>query len=301
MNIDEKGSLLIHKPMCVECVYNKAVRSIPEGTDPDTAAAFLKGVRDLEAQTTTRDSTCTTAALVETLYNELIGPSEDYTEIKEYYNAKLLEKEDGIDERIAAAEDPFGEALRFSMTGNYIDFIALDNVDDDVLEKFIEESHDLPVDPVVLEDMRNDVLNGKSLVFLTDNCGEVVFDKLFLRQVKKMNPDIDITVIVRSFPVVNDATMEDAVQVGLDKEFRVIENGTAIGGTPFKYISEKALKLMTGADVIISKGMGNFETLEYENINCYFIFLCKCDYFAVRFDVPKLTGMVLHGPCDFAQ
>ncbi|MBQ9828349.1 MAG: DUF89 family protein [Lachnospiraceae bacterium] len=299
--IDEKGSLVIQKPKCAACVQRKAMASIPEGTAPEITAAFRDGIRKIVEDSTTRESTCVSALHIDDLYRELIGPTKDFTDINRYYNDLIIAKENEITEIINSSEDPFGAALRFSMTGNYIDFIALETVEDDVLEKSIAESHLLPVDPVVLEEMRNDVLSGRQMVYLTDNCGEIVFDKLFIKEILKMNPQLQITMIVRGAPIVNDAVMADAEQAGLTDIINVIGSGSGVGGTSLALISEEALGYIKSADFIISKGMGNFETLEYEDLNCYFIFLCKCEYFAERFSVPRLTGMVLHGPCEFAQ
>ena len=103
-----------------------------------------------------------------------------------------------------------------------------------------------------------------------------------------------ITQISGGKPVLNDATMEDAVQVGLDKAAQVIGNGTDVAGTCLEELSEQALDVINTADVMIAKGQGNFETLQKCGKNIYYIFMCKCDMFAKRFNVPKYTGVLIN-------
>lgn len=106
-------------------------------------------------------------------------------------------------------------------------------------------------------------------------------------------PHLCAEVIVRRIPVLNDATKDDAAQVGIDKILPVINNGTGIAGTCLELISEEALSKINKADVIIAKGQGNFETMRYCVKNVYYIFMCKCQMFADRFNVPLYSGMLV--------
>ena len=150
------------------------------------------------------------------------------------------------------------------------------------------------VDQKQYEELTMELEKAKKLVYLTDNCGEIVMDKLLIKQIKNKYPDLDITVMVRGAEVINDATIEDAKQVGLNEIVKVIPNGSDIAGTWIEEISEEAKKELDEADIIISKGQGNFETLRKCGKNIYYIFLCKCDLFANIFQVPKLTGMLIN-------
>jgi uncharacterized protein with ATP-grasp and redox domains len=139
-----------------------------------------------------------------------------------------------------------------------------------------------------------DLSCAKRLLLITDNCGEIALDKLFLTRIAKTYPELEIKVMVRGKPVFNDATIEDARQVGLDKMFEIIPNGSGIVGTVESDISEKAKKVLCEADVIIAKGQANFETLCHCNKNIYYLFLCKCKMFSDRFGVPQFTGMLIN-------
>ena len=111
---------------------------------------------------------------------------------------------------------------------------------------------------------------------------------------KEKYPNLDITVIVRGYPVVNDATMEDAEEIGLTDLVRVIGNGSNVGGTWIPGITSEARDLLYDADLIIAKGQGNFETLNDCGLNIYYLFLCKCDLFQRRFHAENLQGMFLN-------
>ena len=119
-------------------------------------------------------------------------------------------------------------------------------------------------------------------------------DKLLIEEIQKKYPDIEITVLVRGKEVINDATMQDAYQVGLCDVVKVIPNGSDLAGTWYEELSEEAKQLLDEADMIISKGQGNFETMRKCGRNVFYIFLCKCDLFANMFQVPKLTGMLIN-------
>ena len=102
---------------------------------------------------------------------------------------------------------------------------------------------------------------------------------------------MDLTVLVRGENTLNDATMEDAVQVGLCEVAKVTGNGCGVAGTPLAYVDEQTRRLLDEADVILAKGQGNFETMHGCGLNVYYSFLCKCDWFQQRFGMEKNKGM----------
>ena len=131
--------------------------------------------------------------------------------------------------------------------------------------------------------------NARTLVYLTDNCGEIVLDKLFIKQIKETFPGLNITAMVRGGDVINDATLVDAKEVGLTEIVPCMGNGNAAPGTIVGRLSEEARETLFHADVIISKGQGNFESLYGEKLNPYYLFLCKCELFVYRFQDRKST------------
>jgi len=127
--------------------------------------------------------------------------------------------------------------------------------------------------------MTGDLAKGQTLLYLGDNAGEIVLDRFLIREIKRRYPQLKIYFATRGKPVINDVTVRDAKNIGLDKYAVIINNGTDFPGTILSECSEDFIKVFSTADVIISKGQGNFESLADNPRKIYFIFLCKCGYF----------------------
>ena len=136
-----------------------------------------------------------------------------------------------------------------------------------------------------------DLEKGKNLLYLTDNAGEIGFDRIFAQQIARRYPNIQITFCVRGGATLNDATREDAAEVGVP--FPVIDNGNDIAGTVPEKLGHEAKAALETADVIIAKGQANAETLLDSGYNIYYAFLVKCIRFQERFRKPKLTPMLV--------
>ena len=134
---------------------------------------------------------------------------------------------------------------------------------------------------------------AKKLLIIGDNAGEIAFDTLFVKQVKKQFPNLSVTYCVRGGNCLNDATREDAAYVGMDKLVPIIDNGTRISGTELDYIGQELRDALKEADVILAKGQANFETMATSRYNVYFNFLCKCERLCKMLHVPQFTGMFL--------
>lgn len=260
----------------------------------DDAERKAEYIRRLEALLDARDGTESTPQLserVDSLYREFWGSGEDYGELKKKYNNLLLEKEVSLDAQIRSTADPVRECIKYVCAANYIDFSAVENVSENTFEKLLERAKGEEVSPSEYAYFVQDLGKAQRLVYLTDNCGEIVLDKLFIKFIKEAYPKLDMTVIVRGADVINDATMEDAVQVGLTDIVRCIGSGCAVPGTVMSRLSAEAKEVLLGADVIISKGQGNFESLFGEGLNPYFMFLCKCEMFTERFGLEQYSAV----------
>ena len=287
-------STLHFHPECISCILGKYIHAVPQGTDPVQHLAYAKEILRLIADAGDTVTAPEIVAAVTALRNTMFGYIDDFDAVKQHFNALMLSKEQGFGAYIAAADDPLLCAARFAMLGNYIDFGALDSVDETKLDTIPADAQKVCIADTEYDNFRQDLQNGKRLVYITDNCGEIVMDKLFLQQIKAQYPHLQINVLVRGAAVLNDATVEDAAQIGLDKLFSVHGNSTNIAGTCLTKISGEILSLIDCADVIIAKGQGNFETLCGCGKNVYYLFLCKCHLFAERFSVPQYTGMFLN-------
>lgn len=150
------------------------------------------------------------------------------------------------------------------------------------------------MDEATYDRLRQDLEQAEKLVFFTDNCGEVLLDKLLLQEIGRQYPHISIAAVVRGKEALNDATREDALQVGLDQAAYVADNGNDVAGTWLPELSDEAASLMEEADVMIAKGQANFETLRHCGKNIYYLFLCKCHIFSDMFQTEPFSGMLVH-------
>ena len=281
-------------PQCLKCLLGKHLNAAPKEAGEKAQTEYIQRLLCLLGNANPETAAPVMLRRIEKLQEEMFGCSMDWAAIKKHYNAKMMAKESGVKESIQKAADPFRAALQYAMTGNYIDFGTLQKVDDAELDAFLRDAEKIPLPEETLAALKSDVLKAQKIVYLTDNCGEIVMDKLLIVTMTAMNPGAEIQVILRGEDVVNDVTVEDAYQVGLDQIAPVMGNGTDIAGTWLPSISKEAKDKLEEADVIIAKGQGNFETLYFCGLNVYYLFMCKCDLFASRFRVPRFTGMLLN-------
>lgn len=281
-------------PECVKCLLSKQLERCPEDAPLDKKVVYMQKVLKIVAEAPKSTSA---PVLVREMYNlqrEMFGIYSDYTEIKSYFNKMMLKLEDSLWNDIQTATDPLKMAVQYAIIGNYIDFAALKNVDEEMLFNFLDKAANEKVDEKELEHLREELEKGGKLIYILDNCGEIVIDKLMMRLIKETYPKVHITAMVRGGQVMNDATREDAKEVELDTIAVIADSGCNIAGTSLADISEEALRIIDEADIIIAKGQGNFETLHQCGKNIYYIFMCKCTMFMKRFELPQFTGVLVN-------
>ena len=152
-------------------------------------------------------------------------------------------------------------------------------------------AHRIRLDKDVFGQFCRELEAGKNLLYLTDNAGEIGFDRVFGEAIAAKYPHLQITFCVRGDIAQNDATAADAEAVGIP--FPVIGNGNRIPGTQIDQLSEEAKAALDGADVILAKGMANCETRLGCGYNVYYAFLVKCQRFVSRFGKPMMTPMLV--------
>ena len=280
---------------CIGCILRRQEEKIRElPFSEEKKEQFMKELCGLIANAPEDATSPVIVADIRVLIQKYFDIADSYEDEKKHFNKLMMDSQDVLSQMIESADEPLKEALRLARIGNYIDFGAMNEVSDKKLaELFAETENDL-VDEKEWTALKEDLQRAKTLTYLTDNCGEIVLDKLFIRKIKETYPQLDITVIVRGGNVLNDATLKDAQDVGLTKEVRVIDNGSSIAGNALGYISEEAEGLIRNADVVISKGQGNFESLNGCGLNIYYLFLCKCDWFVRKFRMKRLTGILIN-------
>jgi len=199
------------------------------------------------------------------------GISDLYFEEKETYNRLLLDLYDGLMTSIRSADKPEEAALRYALAGNIIDFGPPGSFDVHVaLASVLEKKPAIDHSEILFSELQK----AKTVLYLGDNAGEIVADKLFINTIRHPN----LYFAVRGAPVMNDVTLEDAYSVGMDKEARIISNGYDAPSTLLKECSSEFLTVYDQADMVISKGQGNLEGLiDEENKKIFFLLMVKCE------------------------
>ena len=277
---------------CTQCLLKKHLTNYPDTATEEERLTYIRRLFSILTDIAPGESSPVIVNRILTLQKEMFDQFVDYTDIKKHFNQLMLEQEDWIYADISSATDPIRRALQYVMKGNYIDFGVLSDVNSEKLMELLSQAKDQTIDEQIFEELMQDLTSAKNMVLLTDNCGEIVLDKLLVRTIMSQFPDLQIHVIVRGGHALNDATMEDACQVGLPDLVEVIGNGTCLQGTYLPDISKEARDLLEQADVILSKGQGNFESLQYCGLNIYYLFLCKCDLFTKRFHTHLYNGIL---------
>ena len=278
---------------CLQCYLKRNLDLVrPLGSEAQ-AMEFAKRLMQLYMDAPAGVSSPWFGPQVADLLHEMYGlPIDRFREEKRLSNRFVLERLDQIRDRVRAAPDPVYAGLQFSILGNYLDFGALQGqVSFEALEQMLNKGLELELDRAVYDDLCRDLEGAKTLLYLTDNAGEIGFDRIFAEEIARRYPHLAITFCVRGQITQNDATREDAAAVGIP--FPVIDNGNRVAGTQLDQLSEEADAALNTADVVIAKGMGNTETMFGCGLNVYYAFLIKCQRFVTVFGQPMFTPMLV--------
>ena len=269
---------------CVPCLLEKQRLACSD-------EEYLAEVRHIVENRRDCDSPPYLVYLFQQAYERRFGKGSPYGAVKKQYNDLVLGMVDAIRRQIEAAENPLVQALVYARVGNYIDFGALDHVEEQDFLKLLNSAELNEADMAVVSSFLCQCETAERFLLITDNCGEVVLDKLFLEQMKKRFPALHLTVMVRGGEALNDANMEDASYVGLDTVAELVHNGSSIAGTVYDTLPPEAKRALDEADVVLAKGQGNYESLCRQGRHIFYSFLCKCELFTQRFQVPKFSGV----------
>jgi uncharacterized protein with ATP-grasp and redox domains len=276
---------------CIPCFIKQALEAAKEcGLDDESAAGLLRRTLKLVSERDWSLPPPVIARDVQRAIREMAGNPDPYLHKKIAATDEALALLPEIEETIDSAEDRFLAAVKVSIAGNVIDLGAKVNRDVDVREELLE-CFDAPLDVEAVDDMRLAVDAADSVLFLADNAGEIVFDRPLIEIIGSDR----VTVAVRGGPTINDATLADADRAGLCDRFDVISSGTDTPGSWLDYCSPEFVALFNGADVVISKGQGNYETLSDRARRIYFLFLVKCGVVSKDLGLPAGTFVIKAG------
>ena len=210
-------------------------------------------------------------------FSRITGIDDPYYDIKIKCNKAVMKLYPKLEEIVKNSKDRLHAAAKIAIAGNAIDFgvhLMEGRVLD--LQDIIKEIKEVPISHDDFHIFTKELKDADKILYVADNAGEIVFDRIFIKQIIKSGKRVILS--VKSGPIINDATIEDARQVKLDSLVKIIETGNNCIGINFELASEEFLKEFESADMIISKGQGNYEALdEVEGKNIFFLLKAKCE------------------------
>ena len=262
---------------CIPCFIRQALDAVRFVTDDEKIQTeVLRKVLMAVAAMDFKQSPPLMGQLIHRLIREFTGIEDPYSDIKTRYNRYALNLYHQLKKQISESDDPLQTAIKLAIAGNIIDFGAKRDLDIGGIYKAIDHGLKSELDPDVLNDFRRDIEKAERILYVGDNSGEIVFDRLLI----EILPREKITFVVRGKPVLNDAVLADARTSGVTSIVPVIDTGSDAPGVLLDDCSDVCRQNIDQCDMIISKGQGNYETLCGVDKRIYFLFLAKCPVIA---------------------
>ena len=271
---------------CNECFLKQASRSADiAGIQEKEKDLILEEVREKLTKISTKISPPQIARKVYDIIEKYTKNIDIYKELKEKSNNLALGMYPNLEKIISKSKDPLLTAIKIAAVGNVIDYGVLHafNLADEI-DEFLKK--DFAVFDYIL--FKKELDKAETILYILDNSGEIVFDKLLIQELGKK-----VICAVREVPIINDVTMEDAKKVGLHEVAEIISSGSTLPGTYLGGCDKKFIDIFEKSDMIISKGQGNYETLESANREIFFIFKAKCAVVARHMEC-KIGDFILY-------
>jgi uncharacterized protein with ATP-grasp and redox domains len=276
---------------CIPCFVRQVLDSVRMITDDEQLhEKVLREALQMASEMNLSQSPPAMAQKIHRFIREITGVDDPYLEEKNRFNTLALQLYPKLKQQVEASIDPIETAVRLAIAGNIIDFGVNSAVEPSQVERTIAESLTDPLDTESLEMFKDVISQAKDILYLGDNAGEIIFDRLLIEQL----PFEKMTFVVKGEPILNDAVMEDAQIVGLMDIVDVIDNGSDAPGTILDDCSETFRRRFDRSDVVIAKGQGNYETLSDVDKNMFFLVRPKCNVLARHLGC-EIGSLVLSG------
>lgn len=257
---------------CIPCFIRQALDAVRLATsDEKIHEQVLRGVLASASKMNLDQSPPVMGQYIHELIRELSGDDDPYKKIKKQFNNFSLKLYPDLKQRIQSSSNPMDTAVRMAIAGNIIDFGVNSKIDQAVISDTIEQALSAKVFGNI-KVLCDSIDSAENILYLGDNCGEIVFDRLLIEQL----PAEKVTFVVRGGPIINDATMTDARETGMTELVNVMDNGSNVPGTVLEKCSKEFRECFANADLIIAKGQGNYETLSGSKKNIFFLLKAKC-------------------------
>jgi uncharacterized protein with ATP-grasp and redox domains len=257
---------------CLPCFYGQIARTLNyAGINGGRGRGITRKAETVIERASLDEVPARTTTIIHRILRRETG-IDPYKKVKDIYNRIALEKLPALRKRAAETVDRLEGGVRVAIAGNVIDFGIYETID---LDQSIDESFLLPLSCDDYRAFSQAVNDARRILYLCDNAGEIVFDRILLETLRGMGKDV--TVAVKGSPVINDATLVDAVAAGLAECAEVIDNGNDGIGTLLEACSPRFMDAYRSTDLIISKGQANYETLiQSGDDRIFFLFKVKC-------------------------
>jgi len=257
---------------CVPCFIRQTIDTVRLTTDdPAIHEKALREILTIISQMDFQRSPVVMGRSIQRLIQQLTGVHDPYKQLKQKFNRLVLDLYPILQQRVNTAANRFEVAARLALAGNMIDFGSGQTISASDVDATIETS----LSAIICGDIRalqKAICVADSIIYLGDNCGEIVFDRLFIEQLSPKK----VTYVVRAAPIINDATMADAMATGMTDIVKVMDSGSDAPGTVLAECSKSFKDALKSADLVIAKGQGNYETLNEIDRPVFFMLKAKC-------------------------
>ena len=274
---------------CIPCFFRQALAAARMATDDEIIhRRVLNSVSIMIPDLALNVTPPEIAQQVYRIVYEITGNNDPYLEAKKCANKSAMSFYARMKDIVDYSNETLETACKLAIAGNAIDLGA--QAEYGSIYSIIEDSVGYQLDQEHYREFKESVGKSSLILYLADNAGEIVFDRILIEQLLKIKK-LKIVFVVREKPIINDATLDDALQVGLDKVATIISNGSDAPATILSQCSPEMLSYYRAADLIISKGQGNYESLSGRSENIFFLFKVKCRVIArdSGFDVGSLV------------
>lgn len=292
---------MLLKPDCIPCITKMTLDLLRKLPIPDEKVQELYQQVLLFPELQGKNWQITSPQVIEPIMNlmsDTVLDPDPFAAIKAEQNRRMEAVIPAMRQWVQGAESPLETAVKLAIIGNAVDFMISGGPGD--LISFIQGKLSASIPAEAFSHFTRLLEKGRTLVYFADNCGEILADKLLIETLKSHFPELEVFLIVRSMPTLNDVTVKEALSVGMDAVATIVQNGMdgPVPGTILSRCSKELRHLVYRADLVVSKGGGNFDTLSEEagrlGKDFFFLLLSKCDPLSRFFNANSQDLILFH-------